>query len=56
MLPGDKVITIYDARIPGRVVFQGAQPAGRVDLILGVVPDALPGRVRIELRGARPPR
>jgi hypothetical protein len=54
VLPGDKIVTIYDARVPNRVLFQGAIPAGRADQYFGVVPDAVPGRVRIEPR--RPPR
>jgi hypothetical protein len=49
-LPGDKIITIYDARVPNRVLFRGAIPAGRVDVLFGVVPDVLPGRVRLQLR------
>jgi hypothetical protein len=55
-LQGDKIITIYDARVPNRVLFQGAIPAGREDLRFGVVPDPMPGRVRIELRRVPPPR
>jgi hypothetical protein len=53
ILPGEKIVTIYDARVPNRVVFQGAIPNGRADLYFAVVPDVAPGRVRIELR--RPP-
>jgi hypothetical protein len=49
-LPGDKIITVYDARVPNRVLFQGGIPAGRADMNFGVVPHRLPGRVHIELR------
>jgi hypothetical protein len=54
-LPGDKVITVYEARVPNRILFQGAIAAGRKDLFFGVVPDALPGRVRLDLRRMPPP-
>jgi hypothetical protein len=53
-LPGDKLLTIYDAKVPNRVIYQGAIPAGPGPLLYGVVPDVVPGRVRIEPR--RPPR
>jgi hypothetical protein len=54
MLPGDKIITIYDARVPNRILFQGTIPAGRAELHFRVVHDVAPGRVRIEPR--RPAR
>jgi hypothetical protein len=54
-LPGDKIITIYDARVPNRVLFQGVIPAGKEERF-GVVPDRLPGRVRLEPRPAPPQR
>jgi hypothetical protein len=56
MVPGDKVVTVYDAKVPNRILFQGAVPAGRVDLFFGVIPDLLPGRVRLDVRRAFPPR
>jgi hypothetical protein len=54
LLPGDKIITVYDARLPNRVLFQGALPAGGVELRFAVLPHVLPGRVRMEL--VPPPR
>jgi hypothetical protein len=54
-LPGDKLVTIYDAKVPNRVIFQGAIPAGPGPLLFGVVPDVVPGRVRIDPRRL-PPR
>jgi hypothetical protein len=56
ILPGDKLITVYDARIPNRILFRGTVPAGPADIIFGVVPDVVPGRVRIEMRRVLPPR
>jgi hypothetical protein len=53
VLPGDKIVTIYDARVPNRVLYMGAIPAKSKDRY-GVVPDVLPGRVRLEIR--QPPR
>jgi hypothetical protein len=55
-LPGDKLITVYDARIPNRILFRGAVPAGAADVFFGVVPDVVPGRVRVETRRVLPPR
>jgi hypothetical protein len=54
MLPGDKIITVYDARLPNRVLFQGALPAGATDLRFAVMPHPLPGRVHMQL--IPPPR
>jgi hypothetical protein len=53
--PGDKVINVYEARVPNRILFQGAIPASRKDLFFSVLPDVLPGRVRLELRRMPPP-
>jgi hypothetical protein len=49
-LPGDKVITVYEATIPNRVLFQGAVASGRKDRFFDIAPDVLPGRVRLDLR------
>jgi hypothetical protein len=49
-LPGDKLLTIYDAKVPNRIIFQGAIPASPVNALYGIVPDLVPGRVRIEPR------
>jgi hypothetical protein len=53
LLPGDKIVTIYDARVPNRILYQGAIPASSKDRF-GVVYDPVAGRVRIEVRP--PPR
>jgi hypothetical protein len=50
VLPGDKVITVYDAKVPNRVLFQGALPASLVDQRYGIVPDTPPPKVRMEPR------
>jgi hypothetical protein len=47
VLPGDKVITVYDAQVPNRVLFQGALPASSVDLRFGILPDVPAPRVRL---------
>ncbi len=49
-LPGDKVITVYDAKVPNRVLFQGALPASLENQRDGIVPDRPPPRVRMEKR------
>jgi hypothetical protein len=52
-IQGDKIVTVYDGKIPNRILFQGAIKAGKVDLYYGIVP-GLPGKVRMEPR--TPPR
>ncbi len=54
-LPGDKLITVYDARIPNRILFRGFIPAGPGNTLFGVVPDTIPGRVRLDIRRVVPP-
>jgi hypothetical protein len=53
LLPGDKVITVYDARVPNRILYQEAV-AGHVQARFGLT-DRLPGRVRAEIRHPPPP-
>jgi hypothetical protein len=38
-LPGNKVITVYDAKAPNRVIFQGAIPGGPNDVQWAIMPD-----------------
>jgi hypothetical protein len=47
VLPGDKVITVYDARVPNRVLFQGALTGRTLDRHFNIVPD-VPPRVRVQ--------
>jgi hypothetical protein len=49
-LPGNKVITIYDAKTPNKVLYQGVVPGGNNDLNLGIVCDPKTGKiVKLEL-------
>ena len=50
VLPGDKVITIYDAKVPGRELFKGAIPASILNQGYGIVPDLPPPKVRLAPR------
>jgi hypothetical protein len=50
VLPGDKVITVYDAKVPNRELFKGALPASPVNQAYGIVPDTPPPKVRMEPR------
>jgi hypothetical protein len=43
-LPGNKVITIYDAKTPNKVLYQGVIPGGNQDLNLGIVVDPKTGK------------
>jgi len=46
LLPGDKIITIRDATVPTRILFQGAIPASVVDQAFLIQPD-VPPRVKL---------
>jgi len=48
MLPGNKIITIYDARTPNRILFRGIIPAADDDHKYVVVTDGL--RIKLDLR------
>jgi len=39
VLPGNKVVNIYDARIPNRVLYQGRISSSPEDLFFAVLPD-----------------
>ncbi len=53
-LPGNKIITIYDAKNPNKVLFQGVVPAGNADLNLGIVVDPKTGKIA-KLEKVAPP-
>lgn len=48
VLPGNKLITIYDANQPNRVLFQGTIPGGIVDQSFLILPDPPLPRVKLE--------
>jgi len=54
-LPGNKIITIYDARTPNRLLYQNAHPATTDDQYFGIVHD-VPPQVKLEMRRPFPPR
>jgi hypothetical protein len=47
-LPGNKLITVYDARLPNRVLFQDTINASTEDQAYSVLPDKVPGKVKVE--------
>ena len=49
-LPGEKVLTIYDGKVPNRVLFQKAMPAGSLDVKFSILPDVPSPRVRIQVQ------
>ena len=49
-LPGNKIITIIDPRVPTRILYQGTIPANAADLSFDIVPDAPAPRVKLNLR------
>jgi hypothetical protein len=46
-LLGDKVITIYDATVPNRVLFQGTLPGQALNRSFRILPGLTPARVRV---------
>ena len=46
-LPGDKLVTITDARISTRILFQGALPSASLDQYFRILADGPPPRVRV---------
>jgi hypothetical protein len=52
-LPGNKVIQVYDAKAPNRLIFQGAVPGGPNDLQWAIMPD--PQRPGFKLDPRKPP-
>jgi hypothetical protein len=52
VLPGNKIITISEAKVPNRVLFQGVIPAGTDDQVFNIKPDG----TRLKLEKQRPKR
>jgi len=48
LLPGDKLINVYDARQPNVALFQGTIPGTNEDKAFSMVPDLVPGKLRME--------
>jgi hypothetical protein len=46
-LPGNKVLTITDARFPTRVLYQGPIPASERDLLFSIQPGFPPPRLKV---------
>ena len=55
VLPGNKLITVYDGANPNRVLFQGTVPGGPSDQAFSVAPDPLSGAIKLDLRTAPGP-
>lgn len=49
LLPGNKIITISDPRMPTRVLYQGTIPASLEEQRYSIVPDMPVPRVKLEL-------
>src|SRR5262245_43533479 len=47
-LPGDKLITMYDPRMPNQILFKGNYPAGSEDLHFAIRLDPKRGKVTVE--------
>ncbi len=54
-LPGNKVVTVYDARVANRILFQGVVTDSADDLYFGIVPDGIAGKMKLEPRKAPTP-
>jgi hypothetical protein len=55
VLPGDKIVTVYDAKVPNRILFQGPFAPPARDLYFDIVPDRVPGRLTLLDRTPHPP-
>jgi hypothetical protein len=53
VLPGNKIITITEAKVPNRVLFQGVIPAGTEDQVFSIKSDG--PRVKLEKQRAKRP-
>jgi hypothetical protein len=47
-LPGNKLVTVYHARLPNRPLYQNTIAGGNDDLYYSIQPDVLPARVKVE--------
>jgi hypothetical protein len=47
-LPGNKLITVYDARLPSRTLFQDTVQAGNADQSFSFKEDSAPGKIKME--------
>lgn len=48
VLPGNKLITVYHAKLPNRILYQGTIQGGTEDLYFLVQPDPVIGKVKME--------
>jgi hypothetical protein len=48
VLPGNKLITVYHAKLPNRILFQGTIQEGKEDLFFSMQPDPVIGKVKME--------
>jgi hypothetical protein len=53
VLPGNKIITITEAKVPNRVLFQGVIPAGTEDQVFSIKTDG--PRVKLDKQRAKRP-
>jgi hypothetical protein len=47
-LPGNKLVTVYHAKLPNRPLYQNTIPGGNDDLYFTIEQDNLPGRIKLE--------
>jgi hypothetical protein len=50
MVRGERIITIYDARCPNRVLYQGALPAATATQHFSILPEPPSPRVKLQRR------
>jgi hypothetical protein len=55
-MPGDKVIYVYDAKVPNRILLRYTIRAGLTDQYYGIVPDVPPPKVGVVKRDPFPKR
>ena len=52
-LPGNKLVNVYDARLPNRILYQGTIPDSTDDLVFSIQPDPR-GRPKVSIERAKP--
>ncbi len=56
VLPGDKIITLYDAKVPSRVLYQGVIPGGTEDQVFSIQINASRTGLKLEKQRSKRPQ
>jgi hypothetical protein len=48
LVPGDKILTLFDAKVLNRILYQGTLPSSSLDRRFVILPDLASSRVRLQ--------